>query len=98
MAPDMVWIEVEANTSDDGVRTFRGRAEQADVERMISGQGLEFLRMLDCYWATDPVQESGAEGFHRLGHGAFSNFTGEMYVRCSTIVNVALLKAGFEGE
>lgn len=97
-----VWIELESRTTEYRVRTFRGKALQHDINSLISGEDIQFIRICNCYWyndADDEVETGKSQGtFERLGEKVYSNFTGEMFVRCSTILNVAILKSGFDGE
>lgn len=99
---DTIWVEIESGITNYRVRTFRGKASSKDVERLTAGHGIEFIQLLDCYWYNDADDESETgkpQGtFEHLGQGPYANFTGEIFLRCSTILNVAILKAGFEGE
>jgi hypothetical protein len=114
---ETVWIELECRTSDYRVTTFRGRARRGDVESVLGGGDVAFLRLTECYWYNDADDarqdqargfasllgrrhaEAGKPGtFQRLGFDEYSNFTGEMSIRSATILSVAFLKEGFDGE
>jgi hypothetical protein len=96
------WVEIESKSTDYRVRTFRGLVAWEDIESLTSGRGIEFLRLVDCYWYNDADDEAETGKtlgtFEQLGQGTYSNFTGEIFIRCSTIINFSLLKTGFKGE
>ncbi|MEX1230393.1 MAG: hypothetical protein WEB58_09140 [Planctomycetaceae bacterium] len=103
MPTDFIWIELECRQTDKHVRMFRGKASRADFDALVSGTPPTFIRLGECYWYNDAEEppeewEEPFGTFERLGKGIFSNFTGEMFVRCDTIVNISVLKDGFEGE
>jgi hypothetical protein len=97
-----VWVQVVCRYTPFGTGSFRGRAMQADLDRLFSGEGLPFLRLMDCYWYNEPDCEdepwTSIGDFTRLGAGIYRNFTGEMCLRSETIEQIAVLKCGIEGE
>ena len=99
---ETVWVEVECRTSDYRIRTFRGRTSRSNVEAIVNGNEGPFLHLAECYWYNDADDDSGTGKpigtFQRLGHDEYSNFTGEMHIRSNTILSIAYLKRGFDGE
>jgi hypothetical protein len=77
-------------------------ADEENVRKLLSGDDTGFLKLEKCYWYNDADDEAedGKElgTFERLGHNAYSNFTGQIFVRCSTIINISYLNGGYESE
>ena len=97
-----IWVELECRISEYRIRTFRGLSTRNEVERLVNGDDVAFLRLSGCYWYSDAEDESEFEeargSFHRLGHRAYANFSGEMHIRGTTILNIAYLHGGFDNE
>ena len=97
-----VWVEVECRNSEFQIRCYRGLGIRDEIQRLIRGEEIAFLTLSECYWYNSPESDSefgttlGA--FERLGYDEYANFSGEMHIRCSTIVNLAYLHGGFESE
>ena len=103
MPSDFIWVELECRQTDHHVRMFRGRASRADFDALVAGNPPAFISLAECYWyndAEEPAEEweEPFGSFERLGKGIFANFTGEMFIRCDTIVNISMLKGGYDGE
>lgn len=98
----MIWIEIEAQISEYKVRTYRGLADEQKIEHLLSGNDQGFLQLNECYWysdADDQADDGKTLGsYQQLGTKEYSNFTGSICIRCSTIINVAFLKGGFSNE
>lgn len=98
----MIWIEIEAQITDYKVRTFRGLADEQKLDQLLNGSDKGFLQLNECYWyndADDQSEDGKALGsYQRLGSKEYSNFTGLISIRCSTIINVSFLKGGFSNE
>jgi hypothetical protein len=78
---ETVWIEVECRTSDYHVRTFRGRARRGDVESVLDGGDVAFLRLTECYWYNDADdarqhQAAGRAGLLGRRHAQAGKATG----------------------
>ena len=103
MPADFIWVELECRETENHVRMFRGRGGRSDIDAIIAGNAPPFIKLEECYWYNDP-QESTEEWeepfgtFERLGHGIFTNYTGEMFIRCDTILNISILKGGYDDE
>ena len=98
----MKWIEIETQISHYRVRTYRGQSDEKAINKLLSGDDSGFLKIDNCYWYNDE-DDSEDEGkvngdFDRLGKKQYANFTGTLNVKCSTIINVAYLKGGYENE
>lgn len=98
----MIWVEVESQVSVYKIRTYRGLAEKKKVDQLLSGDDQGFLQLNECYWyndADDQAESGKALGsYQQLGSKEYSNFTGSICIRCTTIINVAFLKDGFSNE
>jgi len=98
----MIWIEIETQISDYKVRTYRGLADKQKIEQLLSGNDQGFLQLNECYWYNDADDQSNdgkaLGSYQQLGHKEYSNFTGSICIRCSTIINVSFLKGGFSNE
>ena len=105
MPPDFIWVELECRETENHVRMFRGRALREHIDAIVLGRTATspFIRLEQCYWyndAEEPAEEweEPFGSFERLGNGIFANFTGEMFIRCDTILNISVLKGGFDSE
>jgi len=99
---DEVWVELECRMTEYRMRTFRGRTSRLELETIVNGGAEGFIRLAECYRYNDPDldAETGKPvgTYQRLGLDEYTNFTGEMHLRASTISNIAYLKRGFDGE
>jgi hypothetical protein len=77
-------------------------ALRKDVQRVVEADDLKFLKIISCYWYNDPddQEETGKKigTYEHLGKSVYENFTGEVFIRCDTIINISYLKSGPEGE
>ncbi len=96
------WVEFEVQKTEYQISTYRGQVDEQELNSLISGNDIKFIKMTECYWYNDPDQYDEADEavgtFSRLGEGAYSNFSGEVYIRGEKIVGVLILQSGFTGE
>jgi len=103
-----VWVSLDTRMGEARVGNFRGRLPAETLDALVTGSlRVPFIKLSDTYFFDELPEEEDDEDWRnnfekgtlcRYGEGKYDNFTGDIYLRFDTIINIAILKSGAERD